>query len=420
MVTLRVPRTVPIDAADKAPPLERGSARLHPSRALLVSELFPPAVGGSAVLFHGIYSRLERTDVVVLTDPQTSPHDGTANQGRVRVLRRPIATQRWGVMDPRALWHHARVAIHIRSLLRRGAGLVHVARALPEGLAALLARTTGGPDYVCWTHGEDLATAQSSRELTFLTRRVYAGAKAALANSRNTASMLEALGIEREKICVVYPAVDAVRFHPAIDGSVIRRRYARHDDILLLSVGRLQRRKGHDVTIAAMHRLRTAFPHVRYLIAGDGDERRRLEGLVHQFGLHDRIFFAGVVPNAELPAHYTACDVFVLPNRVDGGDIEGFGIVFLEAAAAGRPVIGGDSGGVPEAVVRDRTGLLVDGSDIAQVSDAIARLAASAVLRERLGRAGRARVEEFFTWERAAAAVSVLHARLARGGRDSS
>jgi phosphatidylinositol alpha-1,6-mannosyltransferase len=149
------------------------------------------------------------------------------------------------------------------------------------------------------------------------------------------------------------------------------------------------------------------------VIAGDGEERARLERLVAEHGVEDRVFFAGTVPNADLPAYYAACDVFLLPNRVDDGDIEGFGIVFLEAAATGKPVIGGNSGGVPEAVERNVTGLLIDGSDVGEVAAAIHELATSEERRSRMGLAGRVRAHGCFSWQRAAAAVSELQLRLA-------
>ena len=322
----------------------------------------------------------------------------------------PLATRSWGVRDLQGLRHHLRVAAQVRRLLPRRAGVVHCARALPEGLAAWIARMTGGAPYICWAHGEDLTSALTSREYAALTRLVFRGAAAALANSRNTAALLNELGVPDEKIHVVHPAVDADRFHPQVDGRSVRRRYADRDHILLLSVGRLQRRKGHDVAIEAVAALQHELPGLRYVIAGDGEERPRLTSLVAEHGVGDRVFFAGIVSDAELSAYYAACDIFLLPNRIDEGDIEGFGIVFLEAAASGKPTIGGISGGVPEAVERDITGLLVDGS-VGQVVSAIRQLATSAERRRRLGLAGRVRADGF-SWQRAAGAVSALQGRL--------
>jgi phosphatidylinositol alpha-1,6-mannosyltransferase len=352
--------------------------------------------------------------VVVLTDDV--PAAGAGEQdGPLTVVRRPLATSRWGLLDPAALWHHLRLAFQLRMSFSSRNTVIHCGRALPEGVAAFLARMLWGSRYVCWAHGEDLTGALASREFTLLTKLVYRCASAALANSRNTASLLEGLGVSRDKIHVVYPAVDAERFHPGVDGSEVRRKYAGDGDVLLLSVGRLQRRKGHDIAIRAIAALRDALPRLRYVIAGDGEERARLEGLVAEHQVGDRVFFAGVVADADLPAYYAACDVFLLPNRVDDGDIEGFGIVFLEAAASGRPVIGGDSGGVPEAVERDLTGLLVDGANVDAVSSAIRELATSETLRKAMGVAGRRRAVDGFSWQRAAAIVSELQTRIAAG-----
>ena len=379
---------------------------------LLLSELFPPAVGGSAVLFANIYGRV-RDDVVVLTDSVTSPGCEDERRGALRILRRPIASSRWGLLDPVGLRQHLRLAWQTRQL--GAASVVHCARALPEGLAAALARTGGGPRFVVWTHGEDLVTAATSRELRLLTRWVYRRASAAVANSRNTARLLEAFGVPRPKIDIVYPAVDPNRFHPSVDGRPMRAALGIDDrTVLILSVGRLQRRKGHDVMLRALARLGRMHPPLHYVIVGDGKERIRLEILAHECGVREQVTFMGEVSDEALPAWYAASDIFALPNRVDDdGDIEGFGIVFLEAAASGRPAIGGDSGGVPEAIDRGVSGLLVDGASVDAVADAIRTLALNPALRHHLGNAARARVLRRFTWERAAEQIGRLNARVA-------
>ena len=376
-------------------------------RALLLTELFPPAVGGSAVLFHGIYSRLEQADVTVLTDGVGGVSSPAQHGESLNIVRRPLSTRSWGVLDARGLRHHLSVARQIRGLMSAGEGIVHCARALPEGLAAFVARMMGGARYMVWAHGEDLASALASREHTFLTKLVLRSASAALANSHNTATLLTTFGVPEQKIHVIHPAVDADRFHPRVDGSKVRQHHARPNDIVLLSVGRLQRRKGHDVAIDAVARLRDELPNLRYVIVGDGEERPRLERMVAEHRLTDRVIMVGAVRDEDLTAYYAACDIFLLPNRIDDGDIEGFGIVFLEAAASGKPTIGGDSGGVPEAVEHNATGLLVDGG-VEQVTAAIRALASSKEMRQRMGLAGRVRACRCFSWQRAAAAVSQL------------
>jgi phosphatidylinositol alpha-1,6-mannosyltransferase len=150
-------------------------------------------------------------------------------------------------------------------------------------------------------------------------------------------------------------------------------------------------------------------------VVGDGEERARLEQMVDRFGLRDRVSFAGGVPADALPEYYAAGDIFVHPNRVDGLDVEGFGIVFLEAAAAGLPTIGGATGGVPEAIGEGETGLLVSGTDKTELVAALETLAAAEVLRRRMGAAGRARVLREFTWDRAARDVTEIQRRVLEG-----
>ncbi len=185
-------------------------------------------------------------------------------------------------------------------------------------------------------------------------------------------------------------------------------------DVLLLSVGRLQARKGHDLVLRALARLAPGDPRVRYVVIGDGPERQRLEQLARQLRVADRVAWAGIVATHELPACYASADVFVHPNRVEGADFEGFGIVFLEAAASGLAAIGGRSGGVPEAIEDGRTGLLVSGTDAEELARAIVRLAGDAAARRLMGEAGRARALQEFSWERAARRVAEIEEEILR------
>jgi phosphatidylinositol alpha-1,6-mannosyltransferase len=374
---------------------------------LLLTELFPPAVGGSPVLFEAIYSRLRTTRVTVLADawPGAPPPPHPS----LRVIRRPILNRRWGVLDWKGLTGYLRV---VREIRRTGVeGIVHCGRGMPEGVAAWMNRCLGGAPYVCWSHGEDIVTAGQSRELSFLANRVYRGALANIANSRNTGRMLEAIGVAPSRIHVVHPGVDVDRFRPDVDGSTMRTRFAPSGETLLLSVGRLQRRKGHDLAIEAVARLASTLP-VQYVIVGDGQERASLDALATRLGVRSRVHFVGEAEDAALPLFYAACDLFLMPNRVDDGDIEGFGIVFLEAAASGRPAIGGRSGGVGEAIEDGQTGMLVSGTDVTELAETIRALATSPDTRRAMGEAGRARAVAAFTWDRAGAQVDAIHTAL--------
>jgi phosphatidylinositol alpha-1,6-mannosyltransferase len=290
--------------------------------------------------------------------------------------------------------------------------VLHCGRALPEGLDVwTTAKLTRRP-YVCWAHGEEIACQTESRELGLLMRRVLRSADAVVANSRATARAVASLGVDDGRVTVVYPGVDASRFRPDVpDASAVRAELAAPGTFVLLTVGRLQRRKGHDLVLQAIAGL---VPEIalRYVIVGDGDERARLQQLSRELGVDAYVHFAGAVPAEQLPSYYAAADCFVHPNRVDGSDVEGFGIVFLEAAASGLAVIGGSSGGAAEAVADGVTGLLVSGTDVDELRRALLLLIRDPERRQALGAAGRARVADTFRWERAAEAVEVIHQRL--------
>jgi phosphatidylinositol alpha-1,6-mannosyltransferase len=385
-------------------------------KVLLVSEIFPPAIGGSGALLDSVYSRLDDTDVTVLAEgDERRPAE---RRGRLIVHHVSMQAPDWGLARPACFRRHLRVARVIRRLTPAG-GMVHCGRGLPEGLSARLAQLAGGAPYICWTHGEELGFASTSRELTWLMRRVLADARAVIANSRNSERLLiNRWGVAGSKVHVVHPGVDAERFHPGVNGEAVRARCACEGDVVFVSVGRLQRRKGHDTVIAALAQVRRAVPRVRYLIVGDGAERQALEQQARALGVADITHFAGSPPDSDLPAWYRAGDVFVLPNRADGPDFEGFGIVFLEAAATGLPVVGGRSGGVPETLVEGRTGRLVTGDEPAELAAVMIELARSADRRSDYGKAGRERVLTDFTWARAAAQVAAIDEAAARAAVD--
>jgi phosphatidylinositol alpha-1,6-mannosyltransferase len=226
--------------------------------------------------------------------------------------------------------------------------------------------------------------------------------------------MLVNIGVPASIVHVVRPGVDAARFHPDIPGAeALRRELAPNGEIVCLTVGRLQRRKGHDLVIEALAALGPEAGTVRYVIVGDGEERGRLEELVRTHGLESTVVFKGQVSADDLPRYYAAADIFVHPNRVDGQDFEGFGIVFLEAAACGLPVIAGRNGGAVETLVAGETGMLVSGTDVAELRQSMAALIASREKRRAMGRAGRARVEREFSWHRAADRISAVHETVA-------
>jgi phosphatidylinositol alpha-1,6-mannosyltransferase len=225
-----------------------------------------------------------------------------------------------------------------------------------------------------------------------------------IAVSRFTAGMLaEVHGVPRDRIAVVHPVPDS--------GLVARAdRMRRRSDaapVTLLTVARLveaERYKGCDSVIRVLPQLRASSGAVRYVIVGDGDDRARLEGLARDTGVADAVAFRGYLTGDDLAVEYQNSDVFVMPSvterRRDGWTGEGFGIVYVEAAAFGLPVVAGSGGGAPEAVRDGLTGFVLDGRDARALANALARLARDPMLRAQMGEAGRQWVREHFTFER--------------------
>ena len=370
------------------------------TRTLLISELFPPRVGGTSTWFGEVYRRYPPAEVVVLTDSQ--PGDEVIDAGfDFPVHRAPFSMTDWGVLHPPSARRYLRLALVAWRLARaHRVRAVHCARVMPEGVIGYLLRRLAGLPYCVYAHGEEIGTASSSRQLTFLMRRVYGAADVVIANSENTRRLLLAAGAPGSRIEVIRPGVDSDRFSPVSDPTPDRETLGLNGERVLLTVARLQRRKGHDTVIQGLAAVRAVIPHVRYLIVGTGEEEARLRELAASHGVADLVQFAGHVSGDRLPGFYRACDVFVLPNREEvNRDIEGFGIAFLEASASGKPVIAGRSGGTAEAVLDGETGVLVNGEDPRAVADSILSLLTDPERSHRMGQRGRERVVEAFGWD---------------------
>jgi phosphatidylinositol alpha-1,6-mannosyltransferase len=273
----------------------------------------------------------------------------------------------------------------------------------------LALRLWTGVPYACYVHGEDVGTAHYSREHRWLADRVLRGATFLIANSRNTERILtEDWGVPRDRIRLLHPGVDTGRFVPAAPDQQSRAALGWGERPVVLTVGRLQLRKGHDQMIRALPAIREAVPEVLYAITGDGEERPRLEDLVARQGLDDHVRFLGEIDDDRLVECYQQCDLFVLPNRQVGRDIEGFGMVLLEAQACGNPVIAGASGGTAETMRIAETGLVVRCDGPEELATVVVELLADPDRRARMGAAARAWVVERFDWESLSRQAEVL------------
>lgn len=391
-------------------------------KTLLISDIFPPKTGGSGRWFWEIYRRLQSESIAIAAGVAENAH--VFDRGHdLRIHRVPLEMRSRALRSLAGLRGYWRGFRRLWPLVRREKIVrCHAARCLPEGFMALLLKRFAGPSYICYAHGEELGTASTSRELTWLTRRVLAGCEFVVANSQNTRRiLLEEWGFPGERVHVLHPGVDTQRFCPAARDDRMRERLGWGARTVILTVGRLQKRKGHDMLIRALAKVRETVPDILYAIVGDGEEREILEHLAEQEGMSDHVLFLGEVDENSLVSCYQQCDVFVLPNRAIGRDIEGFGMVLLEAQACGKPVIAGASGGTAETMSIPHSGFVVPCDVPDALAENLSELLADRDRIERMGEAARKWVSENFDWtalSRQAAQLLEIPLRVSAGEPD--
>jgi phosphatidylinositol alpha-1,6-mannosyltransferase len=323
-----------------------------------------------------------------------------------------------GAGTPARVWRTALLTLHALRLARRsGVAAVHAGQIMASGTAALACHRLLGCPYTLVAHGADLLEFARHPLAGRLAAMILRSADRIVANSRFTAAEVVRLGADAARVRVLHPVVDAERFNAESVAAAIRARYGLAGQTVLLTVARLVRRKGHDTVLEALAEVRREFRDVHYLVVGDGPIRGELERKAERLGIADSVTFAGFVPDEELPGCYAAADLFVMVSRErpSKGDVEGFGIVYLEASAAGRPVVAGRSGGVEDAVEDGVSGILIDPEDPGALVEALSRLLRDPDLRRRMARAGRERVVTRFSQESGVAAFTEVLDELAGG-----
>lgn len=369
-------------------------------RLLVVSQDFPPAIGGIQTYTWELVRRWTDRDAhLVVVAPDGDGHadvDASLPAHVTRVGTRPDLLPITGIPAVRTFAQRMRadVAFH--------------AQWQTIGASLLSRWSTGYPRrIVCAAHGRELLFNPASdvpvlgSAYDLLRRLVLRGADIFTPVSRYTAGLLEELGVPDDRITIVPNGTDPDRFQP-VDTSVLRHELDLEGQPILLTVGRLVPRKGVDTTLRALPGLLETVPETMYLVVGTGPDRERLDRLAADIGVRDHVRFAGQVPFAHLPAYYSLADAFVMPSREARPDVEGFGLVFLEAGACGTPVVGARAGGIPDAVQDGTTGLLVPPADPKALTDALTRLLTTPGLAERLGRGGRHHAVHEASWDHVA------------------
>jgi phosphatidylinositol alpha-1,6-mannosyltransferase len=365
-------------------------------KILLVTNDFGPRAGGIETFVIGLLERIKGHEVTVFTSQQgdTSVYDQQwIDKFGVRVIR-----DQSKILLPS--WRVTRAAKKI--VAAKNINVVVFGAAAPLALMSPSLRKSGVKKIIALTHGHEvwwakifpfrLAIKRIGKNVDHLT---YLGEFTRQAISK---PLTRKSATEMVKIA---PGIDTAHFIPQPDAMQKRKELGLQDKKIIISVGRLVHRKGQDNLIQAMPAVLKKIPNAHLLLVGEGPYRKHLEKLVLKSSLEQNVTFAGRIMYDRLPSYLSAADLFAMPSRSRffGLEVEGLGIVYLEASACGIPVVAGNSGGAPDAVLEGVTGLCVDGTNIEQITAAIVEICSDAERASHMGAAGRNWIVNQWRWD---------------------
>ena len=359
------------------------------TRTLVVTNDFPPRQGGIQTFVAALLARRPPESLVVLA----SDHAGAARYDAS--LPYPVVRAPTGMLLPTPS-----VARTAAALAREhGCRTAFFGAAAPLGLLAPALRRAGVTRQVGATHGHETGWVALPGARSMM-RRIAGGLDVLTYISEYTRARLAPALADRVEMAQLSPGVDVEAFTPSADGAAVRERYGLTGAPVVVCVSRLVPRKGQDVLVAAWPQVLARHPTARLLLVGGGPAEAALRRAVAARGLEGSVVLTGGVAAPDLPAHYAAGDVFAMPCRTRRGglDVEGLGMVYLEAAACGKPVVAGTSGGAPETVREGETGHVADPRSPAAVAEVLTGLLDDPARARAMGAAGRRWVEERWSW----------------------
>jgi phosphatidylinositol alpha-1,6-mannosyltransferase len=357
-------------------------------RTLLVTNDFPPRVGGIQRTLEALWTQMPPERVAVFCPGW----EGAAAYDAARafkIVRRPERFL-WPTPEVAAAVEAAASSFHAEVVLF---GAVYPLAGIGPRLAAR------GIPYLAAAHGFEYWLSVVPGAHSLMRYATSRAARVPVMCSEFIARTVRTAVPRNVPVSVLYPGADTEKFRPGLATADLRESHGLDERPVVVCVSRLVARKGQDVLIRAMHDVRRRVPEATLVVVGGGPHDGALRRLA-QDAPHGAVVFAGEVSEEDLPRYYAMGDVFAMPcrTRLGGLEVEGWGNVFIEAAACGLPVVVGDSGGAREALEDGETGILVDGRRVGEVADAVATLLEDPPLARRMGEAGRARVERAHRW----------------------
>ncbi len=371
-------------------------------KSLLIPGDFPPVVSGIATYFNEIWQNFP-VDRCFILAPKDDGWQDFDKSSSLNIIRRKIPTQNSGKAKIlKGILHTFwTILLHIRYRFN----ILHCGQVLSSGITGWTLKKLFGIPYIIYVYGSEIYRFGNNRILLKCIKAFLLNAEKIIPNSQFTMQEFIEAGIPEDKFDVITPGVDTDRFYPAEKDTELANKYNLSDKFVLLTVARLDERKGHDYVIKAVADLQNKYPNITYIIVGKGREEQRLRNLAKELNVTEKVIFSRYVPDVDLPKFYNLCDLFILLNRQSTeneqlkGDYEGFGIVFLEASACGKPVIAGNFGGIYDAVDNNKSGYIIDGTDINTIIATIESIISDPALRKQIGDYGLERARYYFDWK---------------------
>ncbi|MCC7430474.1 glycosyltransferase family 4 protein [bacterium] len=370
--------------------------------SLLITNDFPPITSGISTYFFELWKHLPKNSTAILA-PKTDNNEKIDKILACQVFRVKIPTGESSLQKIFKMFVNAYFGyVYAKKLKIKK---LHCGQIISTGLAGIVCKKLLKIPFTLYVYGSETHRMAGNPMLKKIMQKVCKEANEIVPNSDFTAQEYLDFGVPKEKMKKIVPGVNTSVFKKIdkLPEKILALKKTENTKILL-TVARLDERKGHDKVISLLPELVQSFPEILYVIVGKGRERERLERLVKNLKLEKFVFFAGFVSDEELPFYYNLADVFILPNRVTEesalkGDFEGFGIVFLEANACEKPVIAGKNGGVADAVEDGKTGFLVNPLNGQEILNACKKLLASNELCAEIGTYAVERARKNFEWK---------------------
>jgi phosphatidylinositol alpha-1,6-mannosyltransferase len=365
---------------------------------IVISQDFLPMIGGAHLWLYEVYRRWP-SKVKVVTEKCESNQEILQKQiqfdrqcnGNLQIYREDIHIEQINLASFQLWIKYLKILKLIKTLDNKKTANLHCLKAFPEGFSGLLykKRVSKRSKLIIYAHGEEILITNTSRQLRWLAIYVYKNADLIIANSENTKRLVLSL-CPNARITCIHPGVNAKIYRkPNIEVYEYRHKWNwPAETVVICTIARMEARKNHATVIRAIGNLRRKGFPVAYVCGSEGLEKERLIRLTDELNIAKWIYFTGTLSENEKILTYAASDIHAMPSIQVGEMIEGFGIVFLEAGAAGKPSIAGRSGGQAEAVLDGKTGFVVDGTKIEEITRGIRTLTEDKSLRERMGREG--------------------------------